>query len=83
MPTRFILGQNPINREDKEIKKQSTMKRPNCFHVLRTSTPKLYTSTPNANLDAVGETGQPDLGRFQGVPSAPSWFVCGGNLPIG
>jgi len=38
MPTPFILGRNPINREVKEMKKQTTMKHPNCFCVLRIST---------------------------------------------
>jgi hypothetical protein len=33
----IILGRNPIKREQKEMKKQSTMKCPNCFCVLRTS----------------------------------------------
>jgi hypothetical protein len=39
----IIPGRNTIKREEKEMKEQSTMKRPNCFRVLRISAPN---STP-------------------------------------
>jgi len=35
----IYTGPNQIKREEKEMKKQSTMKCPNCFRVLRTSSP--------------------------------------------
>ena len=46
------------------MKKYSPMKRANCFCVLRTSRPRLYTATLVADPDALIETPQPDLGCF-------------------
>jgi len=58
------------------------MKHLNCFHVLRTSTPEIYTSSPLVDPDALAETCQPALGRFPLTPPDPSSWVCGFNRPI-
>jgi len=83
MPTPFIPGRNPNKREENEMKKYGTMKCPNCFRVLHTSTPRLYTSPRMADQDSLGETGWPDHWCFQAAPSVPSLCICSFNCPIG
>lgn len=58
------------------------MKHPNCFCVVRTSTPELNTTPTMADGDALSETWQPDLWYFQGDLPIPRSCVCGGNQHI-
>jgi len=81
MPMPFIPGRNPIQRDEQEMDKPSTIKRRNNFRVLHTSTHKLYTSTHLSILYALGETHEPDLAQCQGVPLVPSLRGCGVNRP--
>jgi len=73
-----------VNQERREenAERRVCMKPPSCFSVVCTSTPKLYTSTPVADQEVLGEGPEPDLEHFQGALPVLSLCVCGGNQPI-
>jgi len=70
----FILVLDPINEKRREVNTatQVQLQCRNCFHVLHTFFPELYTTTQMADPDALGETCRPDLGCFEDAPLGAS-----------